>query len=373
MAAFVSSNSACQSCNKGEHTTKKSFFTSFQQSSVFLWTVPDYPDQTQSSRRAGPWLLQLEPPACAAVPRWHPHSRKKQLSQLDFLNFRVTVNNLEHELRDEGGSNCRLLHFLLPAAPWELFYWPIRLGKSPAGGRPALPKSASGAGLSAASRGLRLPGCHHSCPQPQGWFKHFRPRALTVFSTVSPGDLRACSSPFLQYIDLECCFCCKSSLAAVSAPDGIASSKEPSSHSRICCETSVHSNPNPSFTPPGLAEEWMSRQHDPGVETEERPPAAPTAPMPLLRLFPPTPCQCLLQKKLFLSRWPDVNARKWHSPWKYPVVYNTQPRPGPLPINKSRSISSLPLLVLDSVPFLAAAEDGFIKERKLQWQQMADK
>lgn len=101
---------------------------------MFLWTVPVYLDQTQSSRRAGPWLLQLEPPACAAVPRWHPHSRKRQLSQLDFLNFKVTVNNLEHELRDEGGSNCRLLHFLLPAAPWELFYWPIRLGKNPAGG-----------------------------------------------------------------------------------------------------------------------------------------------------------------------------------------------------------------------------------------------
>lgn len=76
-----------------------------------------------------------------------------------FFNFRVPVNNTEHELCHEGDANCWLLHFLLPSARWELFYCPFGcitalLGYS------ALPKSAAGAQLPRGSPRLHAPGVH---------------------------------------------------------------------------------------------------------------------------------------------------------------------------------------------------------------------
>lgn len=99
-------------------------------------------------------------------------------------------------------------------------------GEEPCWARPALPKSACGAGLSAASRRLRLPGCHRSCPHPTGDLSTSGPEL--VFS-LSPGDVWAFSSHFSDVSGprVQIQRCC----AQRTRQD--CTQQEPRSHSRI--------------------------------------------------------------------------------------------------------------------------------------------
>lgn len=99
-----------------------------------------------------------------------------------FLNFRAPVNNREHELCHEGDANCWLLHFLLPPARWELFYWPIWLCNSTTS---ALPKSAAGAQLPRGSWGLHAPRVHPPLLPRVSWAPMGPPEPISIVLPVS--------------------------------------------------------------------------------------------------------------------------------------------------------------------------------------------
>lgn len=123
-------------------------------------------------------------PGChlPAVPKHHEQQGKQWSQRVFFLNFKVPVNNREHELCHEGDANCWLLHFLLPPARWELFYWPIWLCNSTTS---ALPKSAAGAQLPGGSWGLHAPGVHPPLLPRVSWAPLGPPEPISIVLPVS--------------------------------------------------------------------------------------------------------------------------------------------------------------------------------------------
>lgn len=156
----------------------------------------------------------------------------------------------------------------------------------------------------------------------------FRPRALTVFSLQISGHLHPISPIYWPRVLLSLQI-----LAAIGAGSSSLSLIKDwlqiqTLHSLLCFGW-VNEPPAPS---------WCKKQRCKIYSS--------AVPVPLH----PAPEKKKPKQNSSPSRWPDVNPRKWHFLWKYPVVYNTQPRPGLLPINKSRSIPPSPLPVLDSSP-----------------------
>lgn len=290
----------------------------------------------------------LPPGACS---RTRPRScREGPEAKGIFLNFRVPVNNMEHELCDEGGGNCWLLPFLLPTARRELFYRRIWLCNSPAGVCPALPKSAVRARLSGGSRRLRLPGLQHAAilpppsadpgrtesywgPEPSLYFPLYGPQAPLL-------GLRSLGT----FIPISLAHHQQSSFFPVSVPDcnwyflQDFVQQEPKSHSRICLKTSVF----PSQSPFRLKSSIHCPRVDSGVtEAQSFLPFTPGQIMkhPHHGAWIPTCSSCIYlptlapEKALIYHNGQDAKDTLQKRMHLFVIL---SPLPGPLPINKTQ-------------------------------------